>query len=54
MTTLHFDAADEEDLRKTGFSKVGKHQKPQIYCETGEVIPDDLIAKMDTSSKFNH
>ena len=31
MTTLHFEAADEDDLRKTGFSKVGKHQKPQIY-----------------------
>jgi transposase len=31
MTTLHFDAMDEDDLRKTGFSKVGKHQKPQIY-----------------------
>lgn len=31
MTTLHFDASDEDDLRKTGFSKVGKHQKPQIY-----------------------
>jgi transposase len=31
MTTLHFDAVDEDDLRKTGFSKVGKHQKPQIY-----------------------
>jgi transposase len=31
MTTLHFDASDEDDLRKTGFSKAGKHQKPQIY-----------------------
>jgi len=31
LTTLHFDALDEDDLRKTGFSKVGKHQKPQIY-----------------------
>lgn len=31
MTTLHFDAMDEDDLRKMGFSKVGKHQKPQIY-----------------------
>lgn len=31
MTTLHFEAADEDDLRKTGFPKVGKHQKPQIY-----------------------
>jgi len=31
MTTLHFDTSSEDDLRKTGFSKVGKHQKPQIY-----------------------
>jgi len=31
MTTLHFEASDEDDLRKTGFSKTGKHQEPQIY-----------------------
>jgi transposase len=31
MTTLHFEASDEDDLRKTGFSKNGKHQHPQIY-----------------------
>lgn len=31
MTTLHFEAADGDDLRKTGFSKVGRHQDPQIY-----------------------
>ena len=31
MTTLHFEAADEDDLRRTGFSKVGKHRNPQIY-----------------------
>ena len=31
MTTLHFEASDEDDLRKTGFSKTGKHQNPQIY-----------------------
>ena len=30
MTTLHFEAADEDDLRKTGFSKNGKHRNPQI------------------------
>jgi len=30
MTTLHFEAIDEDDLRRTGFSKIGKHQKPQI------------------------
>ena len=31
MTTLYFEASDEDDLRKTGFSKDGKHQKPQIF-----------------------
>ena len=28
MTTLYFEASDEDDLRKTGFSKDGKHQNP--------------------------
>ncbi|MDR1121440.1 MAG: IS1634 family transposase [Dysgonamonadaceae bacterium] len=31
MTTLYFEAADEDDLRKTGFSKDGKQQCPQIF-----------------------
>lgn len=31
MTTIYFEASDEDDLRKTGFSKDGKHQCPQIY-----------------------
>jgi len=31
MTTLYFEASDEDDLRKTGFSKDGKHHLPQIY-----------------------
>jgi transposase len=30
MTTLYFEASDEDDLRKTGFSKDGKHNQPQI------------------------
>lgn len=30
VTTLYFEAADEDDLRRTGFSKDGKHQHPQI------------------------
>jgi transposase len=30
MTTLYFEASDEDDLRKTGFSKDGKHSNPQI------------------------
>jgi transposase len=31
MTTLYFESSDEDDLRKTGFSKDGKHSNPQIY-----------------------
>jgi transposase len=30
VATLYFEASDEDDLRKTGFSKEGKHQHPQI------------------------
>lgn len=30
ITTLYFEASDEDDLRKTGFSKDGKAQNPQI------------------------
>lgn len=31
MTTLYFESSDEDDLRKTGFSKDGKHQCPQVF-----------------------
>jgi transposase len=30
VTTLYFEAAQEDDFRQTGFSKDGKHQQPQI------------------------
>lgn len=30
VTTIYFEAEDEDDLRKTGFSKEGKHRNPQI------------------------
>ncbi|MHB9012987.1 MAG: IS1634 family transposase [Ignavibacteriaceae bacterium] len=30
VTTLYFEAEEEDDLRKMGFSKDGKHQQPQI------------------------
>ncbi|MCX6163227.1 MAG: IS1634 family transposase [Ignavibacteriae bacterium] len=30
VTTLYFEAEDEDDFRKNGFSKDGKHQQPQI------------------------
>ncbi|MEO6683163.1 MAG: IS1634 family transposase, partial [Ginsengibacter sp.] len=30
VTTLYFEAADEDDLRRSGFSKDGKHSNPQI------------------------
>ena len=30
VTTMYFEVESEDDLRKTGFSKDGKHQNPQI------------------------
>jgi len=30
VTTLYFESSQSDDLRKTGFSKDGKHQHPQI------------------------
>jgi transposase len=30
VTTIYFEIDDEDELRKTGFSKEGKHQNPQI------------------------
>lgn len=33
MSTLYFEASDEDDLQKTGFSKDGKPQHPQIFIE---------------------
>lgn len=30
VTTLYFEVEQEDELRKTGFSKDGKHQQPQI------------------------
>lgn len=30
VTTLYFEASEEDELRKMGFSKDGKHQQPQI------------------------
>lgn len=30
VTTLYFESKEEDDLRKPGFSKDGKHQNPQI------------------------
>ena len=30
VTTLYFEASEEDELRKTGFSKDGKHHQPQV------------------------
>lgn len=30
VTTLHFEAEEEDELRQLGFSKAGKHRNPQI------------------------
>lgn len=49
MTTLYFEAEDEDDLRKIGFSKDGKFQHPQIMLgllvgERGYPIGYDIFA----------
>jgi len=31
LTTLYFEASDEDDLRRCGFSKDGKHSNPQVF-----------------------
>lgn len=31
VTTLYFETEQEDELRRTGFSKDGKHQQPQIF-----------------------
>ncbi|NIA18448.1 MAG: IS1634 family transposase, partial [Actinobacteria bacterium] len=48
MTTLYFEAEDEDDLRKIGFSKDGKFQNPQIMIgllvgENGYPIGYDIF-----------
>ena len=48
MTTLYFEAEDEDDLRKIGFSKDGKFNKPQIMLgllvgENGYPIGYDIF-----------
>ncbi len=30
VTTLYFEAKEEDDFKRMGFSKDGKHQQPQI------------------------
>ncbi len=30
VTTLYFEVDNEDEIRKTGFSKEGRHQNPQI------------------------
>lgn len=49
MTTLYFEAEDEDDLRKIGFSKDGKFRKPQIMLgllvgQNGYPIGYDIFA----------
>ena len=48
MTSLYFEAEDEDDLRKIGFSKDGKFQNPQIMLgllvgENGYPIGYDIF-----------
>lgn len=53
VTTLYFEAVDEDDLRKHGFSKDGKPQQPQIVvglAVTGTGMP--LLVRMFEGNTF--
>jgi len=53
VTTLYFDSDNEDDLRKNGFSKDGKHQNPQIVL--GLLVSNDgypLSYQIFEGSKF--
>lgn len=53
VTTLYFEAEQEDDLRKTGFSKDGKHQHPQIVL--GLLVSTDgypLACEIFEGNKF--
>jgi transposase len=53
VTTLYFEIDNEDDLRKTGFSKEGKHQNPQIVL--GLLVSVDgypLAYEIFESNKF--
>lgn len=53
VTTLYFDSDNEDDFRKNGFSKDGKHQNPQIVL--GLLVSKDgypLSYQIFEGSKF--
>jgi len=53
VTTIYFEASDEDELRKTGFSKDGKHQSPQVIL--GLLVSIDgypLAYKIFEGNKF--
>ncbi len=62
VTTLYFETENADDLRKTGFSKDGKHQHPQIvlgllassggYPIAYEIFEGDITITIDYQ-KFN-
>jgi len=57
MTTLYFEASEEDDLRRMGFSKDGKHNHPQILIGllVGLVaMPLDMIFLKAILTKDTH
>ena len=49
VTTLHFDSDKPDKLRKTGFSKDGKHSNPQIVLG---LLASNNCTNIMTSSWF--
>ena len=49
VTTLYFEADYEDDLRKTGFSKEGRHSNPQITLGVSDAVIGLTIVAGGTS-----
>jgi len=52
MTTLYFETESEDDLRKIGYSKDGKHQHPQVMI--GLLVTPKVILLLMTYLKEIH
>lgn len=53
VTTLYFEAADEDDVRKYGFSKDGKSQQPQIVVGLAITVSGiPLLVRMFEGNTF--
>jgi hypothetical protein len=52
VTTLYFETDNEDDLRKTGFSKEGRHKNPQIILGLPVSVYGDAFVGIPLNNLF--